>query len=60
MTILFHFRKKTDSKNSKAAKANKRKLLILSKCAVCDSTKLRYIKEQVSGLFSSLDLNQIQ
>ena len=57
--MLFHFRKKADSKNSKVAKTNKRKLLILSKCAVCDSTKLRYIKEQASGLFSSLDLKQI-
>ena len=34
------YRKKTDIKNQKAAKENKRKQIILSKCAVCDSTKL--------------------
>ena len=30
-------RKKTDRKNPKAAKTNKGKLIILSKCTVCNS-----------------------
>ena len=54
---------KTDSKHPKQ-KRNKEKLMILSKCAICDTKKLRFIKEQkVSGLLSSLktktSLNQI-
>ena len=32
-------RKKTESKNSRVAKTNKEKPMLLSKCAVCDSKK---------------------
>ena len=42
-------------KNPKVAKTNNRRLMLLSKCPVCDSKKSRFIKEQeASGLFSSL------
>ena len=42
-------------KNPKVAKTNNRRIMLLSKCAVCDSKKSRFIKEQeASGLFSSL------
>ena len=39
-------RKNTESKNSKVVKTKKRKLMLLSKCAVSDSKKLGFIKEQ--------------
>ena len=37
----------------------KKKLIILSKCAVCNSKKMRFIKEKnSSGLLSSLGINK--
>ena len=48
-------RKNPESKNLKVAKTNKGKLIILSKCSVCDSKKSRYIKKQETrGLLISL------
>ena len=42
-------------KNSRVTKIKKGKPILLSKCAVCHSKKLRFIKEQeASGLSSSL------
>ena len=50
-------RRKTESKNSRAAKTNKGKLMLLWKCAVCDNKKMRFIREQESsGLLNSLVL----
>ena len=50
-------RKKTGSKNLTVAKTNKGKPMLLWQCAVCDSKKSRFIKQQgVSGLLSSLEL----
>ena len=44
-------RKNTENKNQSLATTNKGKLIILSKCAVCDTKKSRFIKEQeASGL----------
>ena len=49
--------KKANSKNPKVAWKNKEKLMILSKCAVCDTKKLRITKEEEgSGLLSSLGI----
>ena len=49
-------RKNPESKNPKVAKTNKGKLIILSKCSVCDSKKSRYIKKQETrGLLISLE-----
>ena len=60
-TILLYClkcRKKTESENPKVAKKNKGKPMLLSKCAVCDGKKLRFIKEQeASGLLSNLNKN---
>ena len=42
-------------KNLKVAKTKNRRIMLLSKCAVCHSKKSRFIKEQeASGLLSSL------
>ena len=36
------------------------KIMLLSKCAVCDSKKLEFIKEQeASGLLSSLGIKKL-
>ena len=45
------------SKNPTLAKTNKVKLIFFSKYAVCDSKKLRFIKEQEAiGLLNNLRL----
>ena len=41
----------------KVVKTKNRRILLLSKCAVCDSKKSEFIKEQeTSGLLSSLGI----
>ena len=50
-------RKNTESKNPKVAKTKNRRIMLLSKCTVCDSKKSKFIKEQEgSGLSSSLGI----
>ena len=50
-------RKNTESKNSKVARTKSGRIMLLSKCAVCDSKRSKFIKEQVaSGLLSSLGI----
>ena len=38
-------RKNTESRNSKVVRAKKGKVMTLSKCEVCDSKKLKFIKK---------------
>ena len=46
-------KKNTESKNPKVIKTKTRRLMLLSKCAVCDSKKQKFIKEQQAiGLLS--------
>ena len=54
--VLYCFKcKKTDSKKPKNTKAKNGGIMLLSKCEVCGSKKLKFIKEQkASGLISSL------
>ena len=48
-------RKNTESKNPNVPRSKNRRLMFLSKCAVCDSKKSKFIKQQeASGLLSSL------
>ena len=50
-------RKNTESKNSKVAKTKNGRIMLLSKCAVCDSKNSKFIKEQkTSGLLNSLGI----
>ena len=50
-------RKNTESKNSKVARVKYGRIMLLSKCVVCDSEKSKFIKEQESiGLSSSLGI----
>ena len=45
----FKCRKNTENKNSNVEKTKNRRIMLLSKCAVCDSKKSKFIKEQESG-----------
>ena len=48
-------RKNTENKNPKLSRTKNRRIMLLSKCVVCDSKNLKLIKEQeASGLLSSL------
>ena len=48
-------RKNAESKNTRVARTKIRIIMLLSKCAVCDSKKLKFMKEQeASGLLISL------
>ena len=52
-------RKNTDNKNPKVVKAKKGRIMLLSKCVVCNSKKSKFIKKQeTSGLLSSLGRNR--
>ena len=39
-------RKNTESKNPKVARTKNGRIMLLSKCTVCDIKKLKFIKEQ--------------
>ena len=53
-------RKNTESKNPKVAKTKNGRIMLLSKCAVCDSKKSKVIKQQeASGLLSSLGIKTL-
>ena len=50
-------RKNTESINPKVSKTTNSKMIILSKCAICDSKKSKFIKEQqAKGLLSNLGI----
>ena len=50
-------RKNTESKNPKIGRTKYGRMMLLSKCAMCDSKKSKFIKEQeTSGLLSSLGI----
>ena len=49
--------KNTESINPKVSKTTNGKTMILSKCAICGSTKSKFIKEQqAKGLLSNLGI----
>ena len=50
-------RKNTESKNPEVVRTKNGRIMLLLTCAVCDSKKSRFIKEQeASGLLSSLGI----
>ena len=50
-------KKNTESINPKVSKTTNGKMMILSKCAICDSKISKFIKEeQATGLLSNLGL----
>ena len=55
--IAWSIEKKIECKSPKTSKTNNGKLMVLPKCAVCDSKRSKFIKDQkASGLLSSLEL----
>ena len=53
-------RKNTESKNPKVARLKNGRIMLLSKCAVCDTKKSKFIKQQeASGLLSSLRIKTL-
>ena len=56
-SILWRVEKNKESKNPKVVKAKNGRAMLLSKCAVCNNKKSRFMKEQeASGLLSSLGI----
>ena len=48
-------KKDTENINSKVSKTSNGRIMVLSKCAICDSKKLKFIKNQEAiGLLSNL------
>ena len=53
--IVWSVEKNTGSKNPKVVRTKNGRIILLSKCEVCDSKKSKFIKEQETGrLLSSL------
>ena len=48
--------KNVESKNPKVEGIKNERTILLSKCAVCDSKKSKFIKQQGSGLLKSLGM----
>ena len=58
MPYCLKCRKNTERKNPVVVRTKNRRIMLLSKCEVCDSKKAKFIKEQdASGLLSSLGIN---
>ena len=56
-SYCLNYRKNTENINPKALKTSNGRAMILSKCAICDSKKSRFIKNQeAKGLISKLDI----
>ena len=56
-SILWRVEKNKESNNPKVVKAKNGRTMLLSKCAVCNNKKSRFMKEQeASGLLSSLGI----
>ena len=50
-------KKNTESKNPKVVRTKNGRIMLLSKCEVCNSKKTKFIKQQeASGLLSSLGI----
>ena len=58
--IVWSVEKNTECKNPKVVKTKNRGIMLLSKCALCDSKKSKFIKEEeASGLLSSLGIKTL-
>ena len=57
LSYCLECQKNKESKNPKVARTKDERIMLLSKCAVCDSKKSKFIKQQeASGLLSSLEI----
>ena len=46
LSFFWNFSKNTEGKNLKDVRTKNGRIMLLSKCAVCNSKKLKFIKEQ--------------
>ena len=53
LSYCLKYRKNIERKNEKVVKTKNGRIMLLSKCAVCDSKKSKYIKEQEASLLLS-------
>ena len=59
--VVWSVKKSTESKNPRAARTKNSRIMLLSKCEVCDNKNLKLIKPlEVSRLLSSLRTNTFQ
>ena len=57
LTYCLKCQENTNNINSKSLEIKSKKLMLISKCAICNSTKSRFIKEQqAKGLLSNLGI----
>ena len=57
LSFCLKCKKNTENKNPKFATTKNRRIILLSKCSVCNSKKWKYIKEQKAReLLSSLEI----
>ena len=55
LSYCLKFRKNTESKNPEVVRTKNGRIMLLSKCSVCNSKKSKFLKEQEArGLFSNL------
>ena len=52
-------RKNTESKNPKVLRTKNGRIMLLSKCAVCNSKKPKFKKQEAMVLFSSLQIKDL-
>ena len=59
LSYCLRCRKHTESKNPKFVRTRNKRIMLSSKCMVCDSKITKFIKEQeASGLLSGLGTNK--
>ena len=57
LSFCFKCRKTTESKNPRVVKTKNGRIMLLPKCSVCNSKKLKFLKEQEArGLLSTLGI----
>ena len=57
LSFCLKCKKNTENKNPKFATTKNRRIILLSKCSVCNSKKWKYIKDQKAReLLSSLEI----
>ena len=53
LSYCLKYRKNIERKSEEVVKTKNGRMMLLSKCAVCDSKKSKYIKEQEASLLLS-------
>ena len=60
LSFCFKCRKTTESKNPRVVKTKNGRIMLLPKCSMCNSKKLKFLKEQEArGLLSTLGIRTL-